>query len=249
MAILPGTRKKYLAELRKRLLLHRGWNYLRYLHLRDAFTRTEGVRSALAIGAGRGYAELALAIEFPDVAFTITELEGSRGSRVIGKSHHLAETWKLDNVAFAFHDIREPVAKRHDFVSAIEVLEHIAEESLAAAQLRAASNRYVFVLVPFAEARLDADPKRRERVLAEYGHHRLGYDEPALAELFPRGVHVQGCYWNDRGAKLRETLGALDDDAIVARQSELEAQATEDLDDRMPEALSDAQGIRVLAEV
>lgn len=44
-------------------MLNRTWRYLRYIHLRDALSRVH--KDISTVGAGHGYSEVALTLEFP----------------------------------------------------------------------------------------------------------------------------------------------------------------------------------------
>ena len=129
---------------------------------------------------------------------------------------------------------------------AVEVLEHIKDDDRAAAELRAAAGSAVFVLVPFADAATNANAARRERVLANYGHHRIGYDAERLAALFPGVETLRGCYWEAAGAAFLAKLGDLDDEGILGALESLQEEAAADLRATAPSVYPAAQGVWVV---
>ncbi len=231
-----------LAEVQKRLLIVRRWAYLRYLYMREAFLLTEGVGSVLAVGCGRGYAELALALEFPDVRFHLTDIAPH-----FQRSMDLVDAWQVPNVSFALLDIMHPSPDRFDFVTSVEVLELIEDDQHAAAMMRQAARKYVFALVPFADKKTNADPALREKHWRAHEHHRVGYDEEDLRHLFPNMIWVQGCYWTDGGALWRREIEALTDPQIIASQAALQQAALRDHRPEVPLRRSQACGIWTLA--
>ena len=239
-------RDKYLGEVMKRLLLGRRWRYLRYLHLREGFLFAKGVESVLSIGSGHGYSELALALEFPHVHFHLTDIETDK-SPYYGPTQNLVKTWGVNNVTFGVHDILKPTTQRFDLVTSIEVLEHIENDSLAAAQMRAAANRYVFVLVPFGDKAANADAKLRQRVMENHEHFRVGYDAEDLRALFPSVVTIRGCYWKGRGQEFRKRLYDMTDDQVRDSIEDLQGEALGDIDTFIPTVYPEAQGIWMVA--
>lgn len=188
------------------LLVERRWRYLRYLHAREAFALvSHDIDSVLAIGVGKGLAELALAIEYPHVHFHLTDIESATTPNWSFVQRAVSE-WNLTNVEFDMLDIRQPPSVEADMVCSTEVLEHIEQFDKAAANMLAAARKYVFALVPFADRRYNADPVRRQRVLDTHGHYVCGFDRSALVDLFPDAVEIRGCYWTDQAHK--RTAGA-----------------------------------------
>lgn len=234
--------ERRLKEVRKRLLLRRRWAYLRYLNLREAFLKTQGVVSVLAVGCGHGLAELALALEFPDTHFHLTDIVAT-----YGKSKQLVDAWKVGNVTFGIRDILEPAQDQYDLVTSIEVLDQIENDRLAAAEMRASANNYVFALVPFIDKGANGNEGAKLRLQSENGSYRAGYDEQDLRELFPGVVDMQGCFWTSRGLEWRRRLESLSDQEIMESQDELEQVAAADLMSYVPKRRSQACGIWVLA--
>lgn len=246
-SVSPPNTAPYLTEVGKRLLLRRRWAFLRYVHLRRAFLLTEGVRSVLAVGCGHGYAELALAIEFPQVSFHLTDIQNERSPNY-GRVQKLVQTWRIPNVTFGIQDILEPVPQRYDMVTSIEVLEHIEDHTRAAATMQAAAEKYVFALVSFADKATNADAHLRASVYERQQHYRVGYDAEDLQALFPRIVVMQGCYWRERGHAFRTRLHGMSNEEIIAHMDELRAEALLDIRDEAPTVYPDARGVWILAQ-
>lgn len=236
--------ERRLKEVRKRLLVRRRWAYLRYLHLREAFLKTEGALSVLAIGCGHGYAELALALEFPDVHFHLTDIVPN-----YERAMQLVDLWKLRNVTFGTRDILQPGPGRYDLVASVEGLERSEHDRWAAAEMRAAANAYAFALVPFADKASNGGAETEFTPVDGTTIHRLGYDVDELRKLFPGVVEMKGCFWTRSGLPWRQRLESLSDQQIIASQDELERSAIADQRPEVPRRRSQACGIWVLARV
>lgn len=237
-----------LAKTRTTLLVEKRWRYLRYLHLHSAIERVKDeIGSVLAVGVGKGLAELALAVEFPHIQFRLTDIESPTTPSWSFVQRAVRE-WELQNVRFDILDITQPARLKADLVSSTEVLEHIEDAEQAARNMLDAADKYVFALVPFADRRFNADPERRRRVLESHGHFVCGFDEAALVALFPNPVEVRGCYWVDRGQPFRSVLDAMDAQAIRDRSACLVARADDDITPgRVPVSRAEAAGIWILA--
>jgi cyclopropane fatty-acyl-phospholipid synthase-like methyltransferase len=236
-----------LREVRRRLVFYRSWSYFRYLHLRQAFLSTRGISSVLSIGSGRGLAELALAVEFPEVRFQLSDVPSPHASSsdpVLA----LAKKWGLSNLSRTSLDVLEPLPERYDLVASVEVLEHIEDDARAAANMTDAARLYTFCLVPYADARTAADPIRRKRAWEKDHHYRFGYPVEALRSLFPgETAIVRGCYWQEAGARVVEALKDLSDDALLARAPIVWQEAECDLIDRVPQRYPEALGVWILS--
>src|SRR4029453_16490620 len=103
----PGAAISPMDVVRLELLRGKTWRYLRYLHLREGLLAAQDCRSVLSIGCGRGLAELALAIEFPQVSFHLTDIEGEKTPHYGAAQNHVRR-WKLGNVTFGVCDILQP---------------------------------------------------------------------------------------------------------------------------------------------
>ena len=240
------SRLSPLESVRARLLQGRKWRYLRYLHLRSAFALTREVGTVMSVGAGNALAELALALEHPEVQFLVTDVDSSKApSRRLCET--LARNWKVENLSFGAYDALQPSSLAADMVVSIEVLEHIEADATAAQNMNAAARRFVFCLVPFADRATNAHPARRRRAWLTHEHFRPGYDHETLAALFPNPVAIRGCYWADAGRPFRERLSALPDDEILSRRDELQAEAERDLRPGVPSLSVEASGIWILS--
>jgi hypothetical protein len=235
-----------LDQVRVRLLQGKTWRYLRYLHLRCGLGLASKVESVLTIGAGNAFAELALALEYPQIEFIVTDVASDQApSRRACEA--LVKQWNVGNVRFAAYDALQPPHLEADLVASIEVLEHIEADDVAAANLNRAARRFVFCLVPFSHRERNEDPKVRERVLASHGHFRPGYDHERLAQLFPVPIEIRGCYWADAGIPFRQHLSSLSEEEIARDWRGLAAQAEKDLRTGIPLRARQAGGIWVLA--
>ena len=243
-----------LDELIALLLLQRKWSYLRYVHLREGLLAAGPLESVLAVGAGRGLAELALAVEFPTTRFVITDVASERTPNY-QVAQDRAQTWNLPNVEFGIVDVTRPIEARYDLVASVEVLEHIEDDEAAIAHMHAAARRFVFCLVPYADEATLADPRQQRRAWARHEHYRFGYSPERLGTLFDELAAMRGCYFRRAGYTLRVAVDALTDDEIRTRAPEFEAAAREDVADVLPTAPAtpaeptEAQGIWVLARV
>jgi SAM-dependent methyltransferase len=229
-------------------LCRRTWSLHRHVHLVAAFEEAVqggGIETALSVGCGAGLSELFLAARHPEIRFTLTDFDGSRleTARARGEAHDLT------NVTYQPLDLLdEPGDDRYDWVSSIEVLEHIDDDQTAARNLLARSRRWFWILVPFCpEARLTNDDAIR-RAWERFEHYRPGYTYDTLtATLGPdvSTVWMRTCY-HPPAVKLRARLKDHSDDELRAAQAEFVGLACEDLDD--PADASDG-GIEVLGRV
>ena len=126
------TPNQRLDRIRLQLLREKKWRFLRYVHLREAFlAASPRPRSLLAVGAGVALAELAMALEFPNLSIRVTDIK-SKTTPNYGRATIWATRWKLKNISFGIFDLHEPTSETADFVEAIEVLEHIKNDRPAA---------------------------------------------------------------------------------------------------------------------
>ncbi|WOR15573.1 hypothetical protein RYZ27_02715 [Hyphomonas sp. FCG-A18] len=238
-----------LEKIRRHLLLGKSWRYLRYVHLRDALLRiSDDIKTVGVVGAGGGFAEFALAIEFPHIHFTLTDIIDDTYPR-FQNVMKLSWDWDINNIDFRVWDVLTPTSRRFDLVCSTEVLEHILEDDLAASRMRDAALKYVYCLVPFGSKTENDDPDVREYALKTHGHHVFGYDAQRLEALFPNPEFLAGAYFDDAGQKLRAQLGALDTEEITAQIKALTALGEKDLQDRIPDTPFEGQGIKILSRV
>lgn len=243
------TDSPFLEEIKLRLMLRRKWAYLRYLHLHQAFLLTKDVETFLSVGCGLGLAELALAVEFPDVQFHLTDFDTTR----LTMAQQMVKRWSLPNVSFGTYNALATSKNRYDLVASIEVLEHIQDDVLAIENMCLSAKKYVFALVPFAPVDVKADTKLQEYAWKKFEHYRYGYDASDLEQIFTglgqEVMTICGCYWHDAGFQLRQETEKLTDDDIRSQLFQLIQQAEKDLRPGIPESLEQASGIWTLVKI
>jgi hypothetical protein len=231
----------------RELLRGRTWRYLRYLHFRDYLSRvSEEVETVCVCGAGHGLAELACAIEFPHITFTLTDIIGDGYPNYHRAMSH-AWRWGLENMRFAVWDVLHLTQRRFDLVASTEMLEHVPDVPRAVRNMRKAATKYVYCLVPFADDRTNANPAQRQRAWSTHSHFIFGLDQKSLESLFGRAEHLSGAYWSDAGLPFRQKLTAMTDSDIASSVTELANEAVADLRDEIPKASAQAAGIKILA--
>ncbi len=166
--------ERRLKHLRLLLLRQKGWRYLRYLHLRDFVYQLRGdIRSVGVCGAGLGLSELAIAVEYPDIQFTLTDVV-LPGRPNYWKAMDMCMRWGLLNVRFGVWDLLETSPCRFDAVVSTEVLEHIENATLALKNQRAAARHAFYALTPFATAVENSDAERRMKAYLTHEHFVCG---------------------------------------------------------------------------
>lgn len=245
-ACLSNDQMNSLHKVFNAMLLRRRWAFLRYLHLRKAFCMTEDVETYLGIGAGDCLSELAIAIEFPNVHFLCTEPEMSNRQ---DRAKAFIKSFRVKNMTFGAYDGLVPGLKRYDMVSSIEVLEHIENDSLAAAEMRASSNKYVFALVPFADKEAQSNEEENKRQFEVHGHYRTGYDAADLTRLFPNIIAIRGAYWRKYGIAWRRRITDMSDEDVINSRDELHDEALTDTVEAVQNLRFEALAIWMLAKV
>jgi len=235
-----------IRKLTDRLLLRGRWAYLRYLHLRDLFLMvSEDIDTMAVVGAGHGIAECALAIEFPTVHFTLTDIIAP-GYPSYHHAMDICWKWSVNNVSFSVWNVLEPSQHRFDMIASTEVLEHIKDDKAAAERMVETARKYIYCLVPFATKRENADPDRRKHAWDRCQHFVAGYDGDDLAALFGPAITARGTYWRDRGKRLRGRLSSITVQSLAGEREGLIELAKEDLVDSLPGSSSEASGIKIL---
>lgn len=237
-----------LVRLLKLLLNKKRWRLLRYMHAREGMLLAGPVQSVLVVGAGYGLAEIALALEWPNTTFHLTDHGGA--THDFDAARDLADRLGLTNVTFGQLDILSPAqaGERWDMVMSIEVLEHLLDDWRAAEGMMQRARRYVFTLVPYATQATNADPVARRRALEKAEHVRVGYDAAMLNMLFPGAGVTRGCYWLDAGHPMRLRLDSMTNDEMAAHFDALLVEAATDLRDQIP-APREALGIWRLSDL
>lgn len=240
---------KFRDKVRRTLMHGRTWRYLRYIHLRDALLQiSDEIETVGVVGAGHGYSEIALALEFPHIQFTLTDIIDT-GYPNYHKAMDICWKWGIENVRFSVWNVLEPTARRFDLVCSTEVLEHIADAAGAAEKMREAAEKYVYCLVPFSDKASNENPAKRKRALEAHGHFVYGYDANDLEQLFPNPVFIKGAYFTHEGQALRKRLMDLSPAEIDEQLADLITFAETDLQDRIPETPHEGQGIKILSLV
>jgi hypothetical protein len=233
-------------------MVRKRWAYLRYIQIREGLievlkTAAE-IKSFLSVGCGSGLTEVALALEFPEIKFHLTDIDtNTKIQQRLGV--RMATEWAISNVSFGTYDTLTPSPESYDLVASIEVLEHIEAHKIAAINMRAASRKYVFALVPFATPETNMNPKMRESVWRNHQHYRVGYNADSIQEIFPDITILRGCYWDDAGIKLRQQLEHLSEEEIRASFPHLAQLAKTDIRNSIPNADGKCYGMWVLSKV
>lgn len=238
----------HIARLHLRLLQGKTWRYLRYLHFRDYLSRVAGeIESVAVCGSGHGWAELACAIEFPHIKFTLTDIV----VKGLYPNYHgaldLAWQWGVNNFQCSVWNVLRPTDRRFDLVASTEMLEHVPDIVRAVKNMRGAAIKYVYCLVPFADDVTNCNPAKRKGAFDRHEHLVFGLDRVALESLFGVTPYVAGAYWADAGQVFRKKLQGMTTDEISAAVPELVELAALDLRNGVPSTLKDAAGIKLLA--
>jgi hypothetical protein len=226
---------KHLKKLHSHMLLSKGWRFLRYVHLRDFIRRhADQLDDVCVAGAGLGFAELACALEFPDVEFYLTDVVAP-GRPNYFHIMDLAMRWEVKNVRFGVWDLLQSAPKRFDAVVSTEVLEHIKDADVALRNQFDAARVAVYALAPFAIQETNANAEKRLQAYLAHEHFVCGFDADFFAAQGRGKVDVHGAYWVDEGLKFRNRLMAMDADSIQDSIDELIASADSDLKSEKPE--------------
>lgn len=215
------------------ILRRRTWALHRHVHLVRAFEEAlieGGITTALSIGCGAGLSELFLASRHPEIEFTLTDFDESR--LAIGRKRAL--DLHLENVSFGSLDLLSEVGdERYDWVSSIEVLEHIEDDRLAGHNMLALSDGWFWVLVPHCAAWALTDEYQIQRAWDHCHHHRPGYTFDTLTEVIgPRADirWMRTCYLEPAGQEIRQALKAISDEGLMAVRAELIREVCADLE-------------------
>ncbi|MGZ4680921.1 MAG: class I SAM-dependent methyltransferase [Acidimicrobiales bacterium] len=236
-------------HLASEVMRRRTWALHRHVHLVRAFEEAlveGGIATALSIGCGAGLSELFLAARHPEIEFTLTDFDESRLAIGRQRAHDLSIT----NVSFGSLDLLADVGDdRYDWVSSIEVLEHIEDDGLAARNMLALSDRWFWVLVPHCEPWELVDPDRIRRAWDRCEHHRPGYTFDTLTDVIGPMADVRWmrtCYLEPSASELRQGMRAISDEALLAVRTELIGEACADLEGPFD---APGSGIEVLGRV
>jgi hypothetical protein len=244
-----GQKDSQIRAIQRLMLNRRRWVFLRYWHARQAMKLMHDCKSVLVVGGGFALAEVALALEYSEVQFYVTDHPGA--SHDFKRARELKAEFGVENINFGVLDILKSDIPEgsYDAVYSVEVLEHIELSEVAAAQMCKIARNYVFCLVPYADAETNANESKRERALATHEHFVCGFDAKTLRRYFPGESVVRGVYWSDGGKIMRNELEALKPDEIKANYERWLSMAADDARDAVPEASAEAQGIFIVSRL
>jgi len=228
-----GVMETRLRHLRLNLLRQKGWRYLRYFHLRDFISgvQTE-IRTVGVSGAGLGFAEMAIAIEFPHIEFMLTDVV-LPGRPNYWKAMDMCMRWHIRNVRFGVWDLLAPPPCRFDAVVSTEVLEHIKTPEIAIRNQLLATRKVFYALAPFATSVANNSVEKRMTAYLQHEHFVCGYDSEFFAAQID-GVATYGAYWHGQGGKFRQKLQGLSAEDAETQFDELVQEAGNDIQLREP---------------
>ena len=195
-------------------------------------------------------AEIALALEYPNKIFHLTDHLGSSHSLIQAK--RLVRKFSIKNTSFGKFNILDELVKpiqKYDIVYSIEVLEHIEDDVRAAKNMNKISNKYIFCLVPYAEMEINNDQNQRKSAWQKHEHYVVGYDKETLLNYFPNNLATHGCYWLDSGMKFRQNLTAQSNTEIERNFASLLKESELDLQNKSPNSRGEALEIWILSQV
>jgi hypothetical protein len=234
-------------RVRLALLRGRTWRYLRYIHFRNTISQiAHEIETVCVAGAGHGLAELAVALEFPHLRFTLTDII-AKGYPNYHGTMDLCWRYGVDNMAFSVWNVLQPTSRRFDLICSTEMLEHVPDAPLAARNMKEAAKKYVYCLVPYSDGPTNNNLADRERAWERNEHFVFGYDEVSLSSLFGEPTHIAGTYWADAGLQFRKRLTNATNEEINRDYRELTVLAETDIRVEVPKSLKEAQGIKILS--
>lgn len=232
---MQNVSQKRIAQIKLNLLQSKGWRYLRYMHLRDFIaSKCASLSRVGVVGSGLGFAELAIALEFPQIEWYLTDIV-AEGRPNYHRVMELVLAWDVRNVRFGVWDILKPAPMKFDAVVSTEVLEHIREAEVAYKQILSASKKYAYTLVPYATDVENSDAAKRLNVYIEAGHFVCGFDGLMFRAIEPNGTVLRGVYWHNGGFQLRNKLVKLSSEEIFTEKQTLELLAETDRIDLEPQ--------------
>jgi len=219
-------------RLVEEVLVRRTWAIHRHVHLVRAFEEAMvggGIATALSIGCGAGLSELFLASQHPEIQFHLTDFDQC----LLDIGRQRAADLDIANVTFGSLDLLASVGpERYDWVSSIEVLEHIEDDTRAAHNLVELTDRWFWILVPQCSTFDLTSPRRIARAWEQCGHHRPGYTPVTLEDAIGGTADVQwmrSCYLQPEAGALRERMQHLSNEEIIEQQGDLIDEACVDL--------------------
>lgn len=192
-----------ILKLQQNMIEQKGWALLRYLHLRNFVkSKSSQVSDICVVGSGKGLAELAIAAEFPEAQFYLTDivLEGRPRRPNYFQCMEISERWGINNIRFGVWDVLKPKRKKHEAVVSTEVLEHIHEHRLAVRNMVSHSLKYTYILAPFASKAKNQDPEARALAYNTHEHVVCGFDVDYFEEFKYNAESIYGTYWTGKNS-------------------------------------------------
>jgi SAM-dependent methyltransferase len=244
---MKSPREKFVLKGRVALLQRRGWDYLKYLHARQAMQLMKDCESFLFVGSGYGFAEVLLAAEYPDKTFIATDYKET--THDFERARQNVDRIALTNIDFTILDVRtRPRRVMADAVLAVDLLQYLDDAAAAARHLLKLGSRAAFCLAPFATAADRQNGAHRRRALAQ-GQKTVGFDRDSMRSLLGPTTQVRGAYWRDGGQLLRTRLAELSISEIAAQAPALYELAGKDIRQSIPANVKDAQAIKGLVRL
>lgn len=173
---MNNEEKLLLETIRFNILKSNGWAFLRYIHLRDFISSQSNINSVGVCGTGMGFAELALALEFPNLDFYLTDII-CEGRPNFHRVMELTFRYNLRNIRFGIWDTLKKSPQKFDSIVSTEILEHIKEAGLALQNMIDACNKSVYCLAPYAPEDVNLNIENRLAAYIQHEHFVCGFDE------------------------------------------------------------------------
>jgi hypothetical protein len=231
--MIDKQRDHRLRHLRIQMLRQRGFRYLRYAHMRDFIQNVDSIKTVGVIGAGHGFAELTVAIEYPDIEFMLTDIV-IPGRPNYWRCMDLCMRWGVRNVRFGVWDVLTDPPAKFDVVMSTEVLEHIENADLALLNKKRAAKKAVYALTPHATDVENNNIEKRKRAFDMHEHFVCGYNRSYFKNA-DENVQLCGAYWADKGLLFRQKLQTLSPEQIEADYANLIELAKSDIVRAAPE--------------
>jgi SAM-dependent methyltransferase len=227
------------------LRLDSGLGLFRLAHLLDALRRSPGIRSVLSIGSGLGCHEAFLAVTRPDLDVVGADLRVPRFDRF------------LPNLRFIQGDLFQSEVRGKlpaaDLVYSIECLEHIEDDEFVFGVMVSClgPGGRLYLQVPFANAREQADPDLGRLERARHEHVRPGYDEARLRALAGRhGLivdHISAAFRFPLQGFVSAGIEKIAEDFLAPRGRQVFALVETDVRDGLASDRTEATAIKMLA--
>lgn len=233
-----------VAELCKGMIAKDGGlGIFRFAHLLEVMTELEQVREVISLGSGQGYHEAALATLYPETQFDAYDLYPPE---VVASPQNC----RFHTVDLSQIGVQAP---RADLVYSIECLEHIKEDrpAFAMAAGLVKPGGWLYLQLPFANEREQADPQLQQQEWQMFQHYRPGYDSKRLQQwALEEGLEIQWCrsvFWFPLQTMYYCGLERLGESALLDHWRILLEFARMDIRHELAASRSEAVGIKLLA--